>query len=517
MQLKKQKIPASKIFSDLDTERTEMLDRIRKCSRLTLSYILPDLEFSESEIFEQKYSSYVSRAVNSLAAKLRFSILPPSVPFFKLKADKTIYDELKDDKDKINQIEQDLIYIENQVLDFTKTMNYGSKVINVLKHLMVSGNCLVEFVKGDDKELFMKTYRLDRYVIKRSKSDTIRHIIIKEQSYIYDLPDEYQEVADLNCDKSRNKNNTIIDLYTNVKYNKDTKKFDKWVEFQDGTIIEESKESFKKDIVPFIHLRWNSIDDENYGRGMVEEYFGDISSLEALNQYIQEFAADASKIIHFVEPNSDTSEIELNNAKSGDYLIGKADDVTSLQSNNSVDFNIVDKVRIDLRKDLSQTFLMVDSIRRDAERVTAQEIQIMANELESSLGGVYSMLSLDFQVPFIKILMDHLKIKLDEKYVKASIVTGLEGVGRNIELQKLNQFLQILGSVPPEELQKVNFKNVILSYANYIGIDVSGLFKTDEELSKEQQVKMAQEAVQNQIALEQQNQQVPQQQEQGAQ
>lgn len=507
MQVKKSKLPSSKIFQDLDTDRTEMLERVRKCSKLTLSHILPDSDHKESDIFEQKYTSFVSRGINSLASKLRFSVLPPSISFFKLKPDKQIMDDLKDDNDKKNKIEQNLIYIENQVLDFIKTMNYGAKLVNVFKHLIVSGNCLIEFVSGDDKELFLKTYRLDKYVIKRTKSDILKHIIIKESSYIYDLPDNYRQIADNNCDRSKNKNNNIIKLYTNIKYNINTKKYDKWIEFEDGTIIEESKKSYKKKIVPFLHLRWNSIDDENYGRGMIEEYYGDVASYEAINQYIQEFAAAASKIIHFVDPNSDTSEIELNNAVSGDFILGKATDVTTLQSAQNADFNIVDKVRVDLKQDLSQSFMMADSIRRDAERVTAKEIQIMANELESSLGGTYSMLSLDFQVPFVNILMDHLKINLDEKYVKASIITGLESVGRNIELQKLNTFLQVLSEVPPEELQKINFKNVILKYANYIGIDIGGLYKTYAELSKEQQVRMAQEAVQNQMALEQQNQQ----------
>ena len=45
---------------------------------------------------------------------------------------------------------------------------------------------------------------------------------------------------------------------------------------------------------------------------------------------------------------------------------------------------------------------MNESVQRDAERVTAEEIRLMAEQLESGLAGVYSMLSQELQLPLIK-------------------------------------------------------------------------------------------------------------------
>ena len=47
------------------------------------------------------------------------------------------------------------------------------------------------------------------------------------------------------------------------------------------------------------HLGWywrfNSVDGENYGRGRVEEFIGDLKSLNALSQVITEGSAAAAK------------------------------------------------------------------------------------------------------------------------------------------------------------------------------------------------------------------------------
>ena len=45
---------------------------------------------------------------------------------------------------------------------------------------------------------------------------------------------------------------------------------------------------------------------------------------------------------------------------------------------------------------------MARSVQRDAERVTAAEVTLMANELENSLGGIYSILTQEFQLKYLK-------------------------------------------------------------------------------------------------------------------
>ena len=53
---------------------------------------------------------------------------------------------------------------------------------------------------------------------------------------------------------------------------------------------------------------------------------------------------------------------------------------------------------------------MARSVQRDAERVTAAEVNLMAQELENSLGGIYSILTQEFQLPYLRRRM-HLLVR----------------------------------------------------------------------------------------------------------
>jgi hypothetical protein len=80
-------------------------------------------------------------------------------------------------------------------------------------------------------------------------------------------------------------------------------------------------------------------------------------------------------------------------------------------------------------------FLLNSAIQRNAERVTAEEIRYMAQELEAALGGIYSTLSQEFQLPFVTRVMFQMERQkklpvLPEGLVKPAIITGVEALGR---------------------------------------------------------------------------------------
>ena len=51
---------------------------------------------------------------------------------------------------------------------------------------------------------------------------------------------------------------------------------------------------------------------------------------------------------------------------------------------------------------LSYAFLLNASVIRDSERTTAEEVRMTAQELQDSLGGIYGVLSQEFQLPLVK-------------------------------------------------------------------------------------------------------------------
>ena len=157
-----------------------------------------------------------------------------------------------------------------------------------------------------------------------------------------------------------------------------------------------------------------------------------------------------------------------------------------------------------LERRISFTFLMNESVQRDAERVTAEEIRLMAEQLESGLAGVYSMLSQELQLPLIKrvlFLMEQAgeipPIPVD--LVDPQITTGLEAIGRGNDKQRLTNFLQVTTAAlgPEQMLSLINPSELIRRFAASDGIDIAGLVKTEEELQAEQ-------SQQQKVALEEQ-------------
>ena len=117
----------------------------------------------------------------------------------------------------------------------------------------------------------------------------------------------------------------------------------------------------------------------------------------------------------------------------------------------------------------------------------------MAQELESALGGVYSILSQEFQLPLVKLLLNRLEAsgkmpKMPKDSIKPKIVTGIEALGRGQDLNKLAQMLSYLQPLGPEVLQQyMNIGDYIDRLAASLGIDTGGLIKTEEQMAQGQQ------------------------------
>ena len=79
-------------------------------------------------------------------------------------------------------------------------------------------------------------------------------------------------------------------------------------------------------------------------------------------------------------------------------------------------------------------------------------------QIENSLGSIYSILSTEFQIPYVARKLDILtregKVpKLPSDLVQPVITVGLSAVGRGNDLEQLVRFVQTLGqTMGPESL-----------------------------------------------------------------
>ena len=288
------------------------------------------------------------------------------------------------------------------------------------------------------------------------------------------------------------------ELYTAV-----CRKDDGWHIFQDikGVRVPDSEGFYKLDKNPFIPLRFSRIDGESYGRSYVEEYLGDVQSLESLTRAIVEGSAAAAKVLFLVNPNGTTRPKTLAESPNGAITQGNAQDVSVLQLNKFNDFRVVQDSMTKIEERMGHAFLLTSGVVRNAERVTAEEIRMLGQELEAAIGGLYSLLSTEMQLPMVNRLMTIMNKnkslpKLPEKVVSPVIITGVEALGRGNDLQKLDMFLagaaQVVG---PEAVQQfINVEEYFNRRATSLGIKTSGLVKDQEQLAQE-----AQEAQQMQM------------------
>jgi hypothetical protein len=261
--------------------------------------------------------------------------------------------------------------------------------------------------------------------------------------------------------------------------------------------------TYPLDACPWIPLRLNRIEGEDYGRSYVEEHLGDLKSLEALMQAIVEGSAVAAKVLLLVNPNGTTRAKTIASAPNGAVREGVAEDVTVLQMNKFADFRVALQTVQMITERLSRAFLLMQGVQRDAERVTAEEVRITAQELETRLGGIYSILTQEFQLPYVNRKMNKLQKQgklppLPKDVVKPSIVTGLEALGRGHDRNKLVNFLGTLGKVlGPEVLQTyVHVDDAISRLATADGIDTDGLIKSKEQIAEAQQAAQMQSLIQ---------------------
>lgn len=484
-------LPASqarKRYENLKADRQPYLDRARECAKLSLPGLFPEESATGQNNFPTPYQSIGARGVNSLSSKLLMSQLPSNAPFFRLKLTDYDYRRLKSE-DQRGKVEAALAIIERTVLDEIENQALRVPLYEAMRHILVAGNALLVIKPKGGARVF----RLDRYVVKRDPMGNVLEIITHESVAPSTLPKKVlQSVQEASAGQGEDDltNAKTLDLFTHMQ-----RTADGWTSYQElrGRILPGSRATYPADKCPWLPLRFNRTDGESYGRSLVEEFFGDLRSLETLTRAIVQGSAAAAKILLLVRPNGSTKIKEVKDANNGAVISGDANDVTVLQLNKYADFRVAKDLMAELEQRLAGSFLMNNSIQRSAERVTAEEIRYMAQELEGALGGLYSVLAQELQAPLVRVLLANLERRqkipaMPTDKVRPQITTGIEALGRGAELTKLQQFMALLQPFGPEVLaREMNLADYIARIGANLGIDTAGLIKSEDQKAQEAQ------------------------------
>lgn len=480
---------ASTRYTQLNLSRTSYINRAERHAKVTIPALFPPAGYDGTQELYTPYQSTGSRCVNTLSAKLLMAMFPPNVLFFLLALDDLTIKEATGKDDIRGEIDKVLSTLQRKALLKLEASLFRPTMAEVMKQLVVAGNVCLYFPSTEK----VRCFKLNQYVVKRSPSGEVIEAVIKEVISRAALPDNVREAVEKNQptvpsplpseNKSASEN---IDLYTHI-----IRKDGKMHVYQEvvGHKVEGSEGSYLPNKCPYLFLRFNKLDGEDYGRAYVEDYYGDLFSLEAYEEAVSGATIAMSKIVNFVDPAGSTRAEDVAKAENGDFVEGRAADITTYQVEKYNDLTFVARKIDAIKQDLAYAFLLNTAIQRPGERVTAEEIRYMARELEDVLGGVYSVLSQELQVPLAHIHINNLE-KMQElpklpKQITPLIVTGMEALGKGQDLTKLDQLLagaaEIFG--PDEVKKRVNPSEYFKRRAAALGVEPGGLILTDEDIA----------------------------------
>jgi hypothetical protein len=431
---------------------------------------------------------------------MMLSLFPVNTTFFKLQINDAELAGMPNLSSEVrSEIDLSLAKMERIVMQHIAETSDRVQLHAAMKHLVVTGNCVIYQGKKN-----LKLFPLDRYVIARDGDDNVVEIVTKEIVDRSLLPKEFQKpfpthdsnavgedgpkigVATVEGDKGQH-DDAIV--YTHVVMEDGQHK---WHQECEGKIIANTKSTAPVKTSPWMPLRFNVVDGESYGRGRVEEFIGDLNSLEMLMKALVEGSAAAAKVIFLVSPSATTKPQSLATASNGAIIQGRPDDVGVVQVGKTADFSTVQTMISDLTRRLSDAFLVLQV--RDSDRTTASEVMAVQQELNEQLGGIYSNLTTELLHPYLRRKLYNLSRgkklpALPKGLVMPTVVAGLNGIGRGQDRQSLMEFVGIISqSMGPEIMaQYLNPDEYIKRLAAASGIEALGLVKGEEQMAQEKQ------------------------------
>ena len=479
---------AASRYNQLASNREAFLQRARDCSKVTIPGLIPDAYMGEAGELKTPYQSFGARGTNFLSNKLLTVLFPPNSPFFKLEIDDLALRVEEAGPEVKTELDAALVKVEHAVMGVLDTANGRASLHEAFKHLLVGGNVLLYV-----SEAGIRVIHLDRFVVCRDPMGHVTEILVEEEVYPQALPEGFLDEAEQG-EYGTDSSKKTVKVYTCVKF------YDgecHWYQEVAGKEVPNTHGMCKAEVSPWICLRNDRVDGEEYGRSYVEQYYGDLLALENLSQAILESSAAAAKVLFMVNPNGTTRPRTLASASNGAIVQGSAADVTVVQTQKSADMQIANATVERIEGRLAYAFMLHTAIQRPGERVTAEEIRFMSQEINAGTSGLYSILSTELQLPLVRRLMHILqrqrklpafpKGQGDKPLVSPKPVTGLEAIGRGDDKNKLIEFIttaqQVLG--PEIMAEYINVDEALRRLAASGSVDTTNLVKTREQLENE--------------------------------
>lgn len=478
-------------YDALVLRREPYLRRARDVSKLTVPWMVMEEGANGSSDLATPFQSTGARGVNNLASALLLSLFPPNQSFFRYRVEPYAAETAGAIEGAQEEIEVALTKAESAVMAEIEASGFRPRAHEAFRHLLVAGNALLYWPKDQAQ---MRVYHLDEYVVERDAFGGVVEIVTVDFIHRDAPPERLKplvnqiESGGMAPGAPTPDKTAALKLFTHVK--RDGKRY-KTHQSLEGLEVPDSSSVVDEAELPYVALRGNVVSGEPYARSHGEDYLGDLQSLEGLVQAIVEGSAAAARVLFMVNPAGTTDIEDMTGKPNGGFAAGNAADVTVLQLNKYADFRVAAETADKIDTRLQMAFLLNTSVQRQAERVTAQEIRWVAQDLERGLGGMYSLLSQEFQLPIVRLVQARLTSankmpKIAPNVAKPSIVAGLEALGRGNDADRINAALATITQhlTPAIASQYINPEVLIARTLVAWGVKDDGLVKSNEEVEQ---------------------------------
>jgi hypothetical protein len=345
----------------------------------------------------------------------------------------------------------------------------------------------------------IRTFRLDQFVVRRDYTGRVIEAVIKEcldpDFAPAPMPDEVKIASMETLSDSRQRD---VELYTWIKLDgpRDKLQYKVRQETESGKLVGK-EEMFDLNDLPYMFLRWSSTPGEDYGRSKVEEVAADLRSLDALRKSSLDMAAMGARNFTMVRPGANANGLRnrITKIANGDVVVGDPESVELKQFASTQGYQITQDQIDKLVESVASAFLLLGAQQRNAERVTATEIERDIQELEATLGGVFSTLSLEMMERRTTLLIEDMKRKeefpgVSKDALQITVLTGLEALSRERDVSRGVQAAQIAAQFGDFGLRAIKM-DVILSKI-FTGLGFPDSIKSAEEIAQAEQAQQQQ-------------------------
>lgn len=472
-------ITASARWAELSADVSGLLSRAEKYAKLTIPALFPE-ESHKTNHAELQYDwqGLGARGVNNLANKLMLTMFPPGRPFFRLEiTDSKLAQDVKLAAKEAEVAETLAVAERKGIRAFEAVPGSRATLLQTLKQLITTGNGALEF--GQDSLI---AHTLRSYRVRRNMSGEPVEILICQETTRGALVPALLPYCTSASD------NTKVRLFR--WYTKVGKRWD-LVQYLDETKLPQKFDGrYSERTMPLKVLVWELQPGEDYGIGHVEQNVGDLAILSTLSQAEVDMALQAAQFRWLANPAGQTRVEDFETSENGACLPGSKEDLSIVSASRAAELAQVAQSIGARAQNISQAFLLNTSMTRQAERVTAEEIRMQMQELETALGGTYSRLGQDLQYSVARWAVDLVDEELRKAKLAPVIITGLDGLSRNMEADQLRGFLRDVSGIvamPPEILGRLRVENIVAKLAAGWGLSAKDYVVPDEEYQAAQQ------------------------------